>query len=137
MKKYNLLLVYNQTLDKILMCHRVKEPYQGLINLPGGKVEAGETGMAAAYRELFEETNIRQSDITLHLLMRFDYHLQDCLVEVYLGKLKHEVTLIDEIHPLFWSDLTHDFFDQKIYAGEGNIGHLLEQAKMVQARLFS
>ena len=118
------------------MCHRVKEPYLGLINLPGGKIEEGESGIEAAYRELQEETNITSADVTLHRLMRFDYCLQDCLLEVYVGKLKHEVTLVEEVHPLFWSDLSYDFFDSTIYAGEGNIGHLLFQADLVKESLF-
>ena len=37
MKKYNVILVYNQTEDKILMCKRTKEPYKGKYNLVGGK----------------------------------------------------------------------------------------------------
>lgn len=68
--------------------------------------------------------------------MHFDYCLQDCLLEVYVGKLKHEVTLVEEVHPLFWSDLSHGFFDSTIYAGEGNIGHLLFQADLVKESLF-
>lgn len=136
MRKYNLILVYHQEKEEILLCYRVKEPYKGLYNLPGGKIEDGETGMEAAYRELFEETNIRKEDITLHHLMTFNYHIESCLVEVYMGKLQHEVQLIDEIHPLSWSDFSQDFFDQTLYAGEGNIGHILEQAKFVKARLF-
>lgn len=136
MRKYNLILVYHQEKEEILLCYRVKEPYKGLYNLPGGKIEEGETGLEAAYRELFEETNITKKDIHLHHLMTFNYHLQNCFVEVYVGKLQHQVTLIEEVHPLLWSDLTHDFFDQKVYAGEGNIGHLLEQANLVKERLF-
>ena len=136
MRKYNLLLIYHHSEEKIIMCHRVKEPYLGLINLPGGKIEEGESGIEAAYRELQEETNITSADVTLHRLMRFDYCLQDCLLEVYVGKLKHEVTLVEEVHPLFFFFLSHDFFDSTIYAGEGNIGHLLFQADLVKESLF-
>ena len=35
-----------------------KEPYKGMYNFVGGKVEEGETNDEAAYRELFEETGI-------------------------------------------------------------------------------
>lgn len=66
MRKYNLLLIYHHSEEKIIMCHRVKEPYLGLINLPGGKIEEGESGIEAAYRELQEETNITSADVTLH-----------------------------------------------------------------------
>ncbi|GEM_PF-2165099 len=40
--KMNVIIVYNQCEDRILMCLRSKEPYKGLYNLVGGKVEAGE-----------------------------------------------------------------------------------------------
>ncbi|MEH7669972.1 NUDIX domain-containing protein [Bacillus sp. JJ689] len=58
MQGYNVLMVYNKDMDKLLMCERLKNPYKGLNNLVGGKIENGESGIEAAYRELLEETNI-------------------------------------------------------------------------------
>ena len=58
MQGYNLIAVYNQTADRLLMCKRKKDPYKGLSNLVGGKIESGEDGVTAAYRELWEETGI-------------------------------------------------------------------------------
>ena len=55
MRKLNLVVVFNNNLDKALFCIRAKEPYKGLYNFVGGKVENGETNNEAAYRELFEE----------------------------------------------------------------------------------
>ena len=43
MRKLNLIVVYNNNLDKVLFCIRAKEPYKGLYNFVGGKVEEGET----------------------------------------------------------------------------------------------
>ncbi len=40
----------------VLLVKRAKEPYLGFWSLPGGMVEFGETMLAAARRELFEET---------------------------------------------------------------------------------
>ncbi|EJW18920.1 NUDIX domain-containing protein [Paenibacillus alvei] len=130
MQGYNVIMVYNKELDKLLMCKRAKEPYKGLSNLVGGKIEAGETGMESAYRELAEETSISQKDITLHHLMDFTYHYQNCYVEVYVGKLKHDVMIHGDENELYWSELTHNFFDMALYAGEGNIGHMIEQVNM-------
>lgn len=130
MKGYNVIMVYNKELDKLLMCKRLKEPYKGLSNLVGGKIEAGEAGIVSAYRELAEETSISKEDITLHHLMDFTYHYQNCYVEVYVGKLKHDVAIHGDENELYWSDLTHDFFDMTLYAGEGNIGHMIEQVNM-------
>lgn len=130
MQGYNVIMVYNDSLDKILMCKRLKNPYKGLSNLVGGKIEIGENGLESAYRELFEETSISKNDITLHHLMDFKYYYQNCYVEVYVGKLNYEVLVSGNENELFWSDLNHNFFDITLYAGEGNIGHMIEQVNM-------
>ena len=43
MRKLNLIVVFNTNLDKALFCIRAKEPYKGLYNFVGGKVEENET----------------------------------------------------------------------------------------------
>lgn len=136
MQGYNVILVYNMQIDKLLMCKRKNNPYKGLNNLVGGKIEIGEDGLASAYRELSEETGISKKDIELQHLMDFKYYFQNCYVEVYVGKLKNDVTLIEEKNKLFWSDLNHNFFDMSIYAGEGNIGHMIEQVNMYKDTIF-
>ncbi|MGR3762993.1 NUDIX hydrolase [Rossellomorea sp. NS-SX7] len=137
MKGYNVLMVYNKEMDKLLMCERLKDPYKGLRNLVGGKIEKGETGSEAAYRELAEETTISKEDITLHHLMDFTYHHQNCYVEVYAGRLNRDVPVSGDENILYWSGLDHNFFDTSLYAGEGNIGHMIEQVNHVRDRLFS
>ena len=59
----------------------------GMWNSVGGKIEKGENGLEAAYRELYEETSITKNDVNLVHLMDFTYHLDNCYVEVYVGKL--------------------------------------------------
>jgi len=86
--------------------------------------------MAAAYRELAEETAITQADVELRHLMDFTYHLHQCYVEVYAGVLNREVTIAGEENELYWSELNRPFFDMTQYAGEGNIGHMIEQVKL-------
>jgi 8-oxo-dGTP diphosphatase len=137
MQGYNVIMIYSRGLDKLLMCKRLNHPYKGLSNLVGGKIEVGETGFEAAYRELFEETSISNEDITLHHLMDFTYYLNHCYVEVYVGRLKRDVIVSGDEHPLFWSDLSEDFFDMSLFAGEGNIGHMIEQVNMCKHRIFS
>jgi 8-oxo-dGTP diphosphatase len=128
MQGLNVIWVFNPTVDKVLMCKRRKEPYKGLYNLVGGKIESGEDGLAAAYRELKEETNI--TDIKLVHLMDCIYFLADsCHLEVYVGKLEQEVIVHGDEKELVWIDICEDFFDMTRFAGEGNIGHILEIIK--------
>ena len=129
-KNYNLIVVYSSDREKLLMCRRLKEPYKGLSNFVGGKIEEGEDGLDAAYRELWEETSVTREQIRLTHLMDFYYALTPCRVEVYVGRLKEDVKVHGDENKLYWSDLEHDFFDMMKYAGEGNIGHILEHVKM-------
>ena len=129
MKKLNVIAVYNKEENKILMCKREKEPYKGKLNLVGGKVEQNESELDAAYRELKEETGITQNEITLAHIMNFQYKLQDMELEVYAGKLNKDVKLKEEINKLYWIDNNENFFDMEKFAGEGNIGHMLQQVK--------
>ena len=58
MRRLNLIVVFSPNLEEILFSIRAKEPYKGMYNFVGGKVEDGETNDDGAYRELQEETGI-------------------------------------------------------------------------------
>lgn len=136
MRGYNVIAVFSPDKSKMLMCERVKDPYKGLLNMVGGKIESGEDGYAAAYRELYEETGITKEDIRIVHLMDFTYPLCDEYVEVYAGGLKREVTLREEKNPLLWISADSNFFDMTKYAGEGNIGHIMEHIKLHWKEIF-
>lgn len=128
MQGYNCILVYHPDGKHILFCKRTCDPYKGKYNLVGGKIESGEDGFHAAYRELFEETGITKTQIELCHMMDFTYYNQACYVEVYVGNLKEEITLREEKHPLCWLNIDKEnFFSLEKFAGEGNIGHMIEQ----------
>lgn len=129
MQGYNCIIVYNKDKSKLLFCKRTKDPYKGLYNLVGGKIERGEDSFYAAYRELKEETGIDKDTIQLQHMMDFTYYNQDCYVEIYAGVIACDITLEEEAHPLVWLDTTEDFFALDKFAGEGNIGHMIEQVK--------
>ena len=136
MQGYNLIVVFDKSFSKMLMCKRLKEPYLGLMNFVGGKIEQGESGIDAAYRELYEETAIERKSIDLLHLMDFSYPLDPCYVEVYVGRLKEDVTINGDENTLFWqTDMEDNFFDMSKYAGEGNIGHILEHVKLNKDKL--
>lgn len=134
--KMNVIVVYNKKEDKILMCLRKKEPYKGLYNLVGGKIEKDETGLESAYRELEEESGITKEDIILTHLMTFNYQMSNIELQVYTGKLNKNVKVVEEVNKLYWINANDNFFDMTKYAGEGNIGHIIEQIKLYKDRLL-
>lgn len=81
-KKYNVVAIFNKDLSKTLMCKRAKEPYKGMYNLVGGKIES-EDYLDEAYRELKEETNIKREDVSLIYFMNLEYITLDKSIEVY------------------------------------------------------
>ncbi len=136
MKKLNVILVYNKDNDKILMCKREKEPYKGKFNLVGGKVEPNEDELSGAYRELQEETGITKNDIILTHIMNFQYKMSDIELEVYAGKLNRDVKLVEELNKLYWIGKEENFFDLNKFAGEGNIGHMVQQVEIYKSELL-
>lgn len=128
MKHLNCSVIFNKQKDQALFCKRTKEPYKGLYNFVGGKVESGETALGAAYRELLEETGIAKDDIRLFRLMDFTYYEQEYVLEIYVGQLQKDVQLREEVNPLEWLPLTENFADSDRFAGEQNIAHIIKVA---------
>ena len=114
MKRMNIIVIFDKDLTSTLMCKRTKEPYKGMYNFVGGKIE-NDNGLEEAYRELYEETNISKNDTKLVHFMNLSYIKWDIELEVYYGVLNGDVNLIEEVNKL---------------AGEGNIGHIIEEIKI-------
>ena len=130
MRKLNLIVVFNTNLDKVLFCIRAKEPYKGLYNFVGGKVEENESNDNAAYRELFEETGISNQDIELEHFMDLNYFKYENNLQVYYGILKHEVDLGEEKNKLDWVAINEKLLDNSKFAGNYNIPHIIRQIKV-------
>ena len=126
--KYNCIVVFNSDKTASLFCKRKKDPYKGLYNFVGGKVEPGEESEAAAYRELKEETGIGREQIRLFRLMDIVYYQQGFVLELYVGKLDEDLTLREEVNPLVWLLLSEDFADKNRFAGDQNIAHIMNVA---------
>lgn len=130
MKKLNLIVIFNASLDKVLFCIRAKEPYKGLYNFVGGKVEENESNDDAAYRELFEETGISNKDVELDHFMDLNYFKYQNNLQVYYGILNHEVNLIEEKNKLEWLTITDEMLNNSKFAGNYNIPHIIRQIKI-------
>ena len=130
MRKLNLIVIFNEDLSKTLFCNRAKEPYKGLYNFVGGKVEENETNEEAAYRELFEETGISNKDVKLDHFMDLNYFKYENNLQVYYGILKHEVNLVEEKNKLEWVAINDELLDNSKFAGNYNIPHIIRQIKV-------
>lgn len=130
MRKLNLIVVFNNDLEKVLFCIRAKEPYKGLYNFVGGKVEDSETNDEAAYRKLFEETGISHNDIELDHFMNLNYFKYENNLQVYYGILKHRVDLIEEKNKLEWLTINDELLNNSKFAGNYNIPHIIRQIKV-------
>ena len=135
MKRMNVIVIFDKNLDKLVMCKRSKEPYMGMYNLVGGKIEKENDGLNEAYRELEEETNIKLEDFDLIYFMNITYVKSDTELEVYYGILNKDVSLIEEVNKLEWVNVNDNFFDMSKYAGEGNIGHIIEEIRIDMRKL--
>lgn len=62
--------------------------------------------------------------------MDITYVKWDKELEVYYGILNKDVELIEEVNKLEWVSVDDDFFNMNKYAGEGNIGHIIEEIKI-------
>ncbi len=127
MRKLNLIVVFNEKLEKVLFCIRSKEPYKGLYNFVGGKVEENETDEEAAYRELFEETGISRNDIELDHFMDLNYLKYGNNIQVYYGIIKHDVALVEEKNKLEWVFINDELLNTEKFGGNYNIPHIIRQ----------
>ena len=129
MRELNLIAVFNKPMDKAIFCIRAKNPYKGLYNFVGGKVEEGESNDDAAYRELYEDTGISREDIKLDHFMDITYFKYGNNLQVYYGILDKEVTLVEEKNKLEWVSIDNESFllDNNKFGGNYNIPHIIKQ----------
>jgi ADP-ribose pyrophosphatase YjhB (NUDIX family) len=90
----------------VLLVRRAHDPGRGLLGLPGGFVDVGETGEEALRREILEEINLRVSDLAYFISLPNKYHSQgiatpvlDCFYTAQLAKFD-DASANEEIHSL-------------------------------------
>jgi 8-oxo-dGTP pyrophosphatase MutT (NUDIX family) len=87
-KHYNLIYLFNQAGDEVLMQMRIKQPFLGLLNGTGGKIEPGESILHSCYRELNEETGFVPKQHTEFQLASVRYDNGDHIFVHYVQLIK-------------------------------------------------
>ena len=93
--------------DKVLLIHKKRGLGAGKINGPGGKLEQGESLVACAYRETFEETGITALNASDHGILCFRF-LDGLRLRVHIFVTHHfsgEIVETDEASP-FWHSIS-------------------------------
>ncbi|MBQ7049600.1 MAG: NUDIX hydrolase, partial [Firmicutes bacterium] len=75
-------------------------------------------------------------NIELHHLADFTYYYSNLYLEVWVGRVKQNLEVAGDENELYWSELNCNFFDMEQYAGNGNIGHILEEIKYYWKQLL-
>ena len=87
-------LVYNQSSimsekNELVFLKRDKFPYKDVYELPGGKLENGESPQDALIRELYEEIGVEQSQIiSIQKHPAFIHHYDNFQVRLYVFTVK-------------------------------------------------
>ena len=66
--------------------------------------------------------------------MDMTYYQQQFVLEMYVGILEYDVPLIEEVNSLEWISIEDNFADSSRYAGDKNIAHIVEVAKLYPPR---
>lgn len=72
--------------DKIVITKYLKGIKKGYYDIPGGKIEEGETSESAAIREMKEETGIEVSNLTKKGIFEVEYPDRRFIFEVFIAK---------------------------------------------------
>ena len=126
-------LIFNKEQNKILLFNVEDRDYY---LLPGGRIEEKENSLEAIKRELKEELDWSIEDIHFLSLSEEFVGENHQINIIYLAKIEKEIDIDSfkgqegEWINFKWVNINDKFFDMEKYAGEGNIGHIIEEIKI-------
>ena len=134
--------------DKILLIHKKTGLGKGKINAPGGRIEKGETALAAAIRETKEETCVTPSSLEFAAELQFIFKDGYSLRGIVFFASNHEGTpmstpeadpfwcAVDAIpYDKMWADDIH--WLPRVLAGEKILGRFIfDEDKMLDLEVI-
>lgn len=140
---YTVNILFSRDLSRILLVRKNRTAFKGLLNGPGGAVEAGEAPYACAMREILEETGLGQADFlqldengrrlqSLGILnVPYDCKTQDgaaCELHYYAGIIleQSEDSVMPAAEALSWMPsgmVMQSRTNSNVFAGNGDLAY--------------
>ncbi len=138
MKEYVIGIVFSFDSKELLLMRRKKDPYNGLINGIGGKVESNENHFEAMKREFVEESGLPVESINvIEHMMSITFPNE--ILHAYYIKLKSRVSIVvRENHEgtYFWEKISNKLLDcnNEELAGEGSLSYFIKFAQDIHIK---
>lgn len=81
-----------------LLCRRADGSFRGRWELPGGKIEPGESPLEACRRELYEELNLRPEQLNYLTEFSYAYDSFTLHMQIFSGPLPQGQELLLKVH---------------------------------------
>ena len=95
-----IIIKEEEGIKKVLLIKRAKEPFRGNWQLPGGKIEQGETSEEAVVREVIEEIGLKFKNIKF--VKDYDHYYPELnehyFFKAFIGIVGEENNTIEEIN---------------------------------------
>jgi len=132
---------------KLLVVRRAEEPFEGMLDFPGGYMQSGEIPEKSLKRELKEELGINTSLMTkigeFPGTAKWKNKQFPILSHAFLAETNDEIILNEEINEFFWlpikevNDIAFDSNQKILEFVKGNFDFNLNQVKVLVSQLDS
>lgn len=139
-KRYTLIFLFNNNMDKVLLMRGHNKLYVGKLNGFGGKIEAGETILEGAIRETKEETGLDINEYKHLLTLNYPENLltgeNGAELNILYG-IHSEIEVEENREGSFeWYDVNFAMdFNNKEFAGNANIALFVREALLKENKI--